>query len=86
MNDYLQGLHSEVLKWLAMPDLSLDYEAVRLYAGALQGWLTDRNIPICEGSDVAGQKRPCPTQQQPDRRTAANSGQDKQEESPGSGQ
>ena len=67
VNDYLRVLHSEVLKWLAMPDLSLDHEAVRMYAGALQGWLTDRNIPVCEGSHVAGQKRPCPSPQQPDR-------------------
>ena len=50
-----------------MPDLSLDHEAVRMYAGALQGWLANRNIPVCEGSDVAGQKRPCPSPQQPDR-------------------
>ena len=67
VNDYVRVLHSEVSKWLAMPDLSLDHEAVRIYAGALQGWLTDRNIPVCEGSDVAGQKRPCPSPQQPDR-------------------
>ena len=67
VNDCLRVLHSEVSKWLAMPDLSLDHEAVRMYAGALQGWLTDRNIPVCEGSDVAGQKRPCPSPQQPDR-------------------
>ena len=40
VNDYLRVLHSDVLKWLAMPDLSLDHEAVRLYAGALRGWLT----------------------------------------------
>ena len=59
--DYLRVLHSEVSKWLAVPDLSLDHEAVRMYAGALQGWLTDRNIPVFEGSDVAGQKRPCPS-------------------------
>ena len=67
VNDYLRVLHSEVSKWLAMPDLSLDHEAVRMYAGALQGWPTDRNIPVCEGSNVAGQKRPCPSLQQPDR-------------------
>ena len=67
VNDYLRVLHSEVSKWLAMQDLSLDHEAVRMYAGALQGWLTDRHIPVCEGSDVAGQKRPCPSPQQPDR-------------------
>ena len=67
VNDYLRVLYSEVSKWLAMPDLSLDHEAVRMYAGALHGWLTDRNKPVCEGSDVAGQKRPCPSPQQPDR-------------------
>ena len=67
VNDYLRVLHSEVSKWLAMPDLSLDHEAVRMYAGALHGWLTDRNIPVCEGVDVGGQKRPCPSPQQPDR-------------------
>ena len=67
VNDYLRVLLSEVLKWLAMPDPSLDHEAVRMYAGALQGWLVDRNIPLCEGSDEAGQKRPCPAPQQPDR-------------------
>ena len=67
VNDYLRVLHSEVSKWPAMPDLSLDHEAVRMYAGAWQGWLTDRNPPVCEGSDVAGQKQPCPSPQQPDR-------------------
>ena len=66
VNDYLRVLHSEVLKWLAMPDMSLDHEAVRLYAGALQGWLADRNIPVREGSDIAGQKQACPAQRQPD--------------------
>ena len=60
VNDYLRVLHSAVLKWLAMPDLSLDHEAVRLYAGALQGWLADGNILVREGSNVAGQKRACP--------------------------
>ena len=34
VQDYLRVLHSEVLKWLAMPDLSLDHQAVRLFAGA----------------------------------------------------
>ena len=67
VNDYLRVLHSEVLKWLAMPNLSLHHEAVRMYAGALQGWLADRNVPVCEGSNVACQKRPCPASQQPDR-------------------
>ena len=86
VNDYLRVLHSEVLKWLAMPDLSLDHEAVRMYAGALQGWLTDRNIPVCEGSDVAGQKRPCPSPQQPSSLSSAADGrQGKQEEGPGGG-
>ena len=61
-DNYLRVLHSKVLKWLAMPDLSIDHDAVRLYAGALQGWLTDRNIPVSEGSDVAGQKRAGPAQ------------------------
>ena len=36
-DDDLRVLHSEVLKWLAMPDLSIDHDAVRLYAGALEG-------------------------------------------------
>ena len=67
VDDYLRVLHSEVLTWLAMPDLSIDHGTVRLYAGALQGWLTDRNIPVSEGSDVASQKRAGPAQQQPDR-------------------
>ena len=67
VNDYLRVLHSEVLKWLAMPDLSIDHEAVWLYAGALQGWLADRNIPVREGSHVASQKRACPAQRPPDR-------------------
>ena len=35
VNDYLRVLHAEVSKWLAMPDLSLDHEAPRMYAGAL---------------------------------------------------
>ena len=67
VDDYIRVLHSMVLKWLAMPDLSLDHNAVRLYAGALQGWLTDRNIPVSEGSDVASQKRDSPALPQPDR-------------------
>ena len=67
VKDYLRVLHSEVSKWLAMPDLSLDHEAVRLYAGALQGWLADTNIPVREGSNVASQKRTCPAQQRLDR-------------------
>ena len=67
VHDYIRVLHSEVLKWLAMPDLSLDHDAVRLYAGALRGWLTDRNIPMSEGSDVASHKRAGPALPQPDR-------------------
>ena len=67
IDDYLRVLHSEVLKWLAMPLLSIDHDAVRLYASALQGWLTDRNIPVSEGSDVASQKRAGPTLPQPNR-------------------
>ena len=47
--------------------LSLDHDAVWLYAGALQGWLTDRNIPVSEDSDVASQKRDGPALPQPDR-------------------
>ena len=67
VNDYLRVLHSEVLKWLAMPDLSPDHEAMRMYAGALQAWPADRYVLVCEASDVAGQKRPCPGPQQPGR-------------------
>ena len=29
--------------------------------------MVDKNIPVCEGSDVAGQKRRFPAQQEPDR-------------------
>ena len=53
VDDYIRVLHSKVLMWLAMLDLSLDHDEVRLYAGALQVWLTNRNIPVSEGSDVA---------------------------------
>ena len=35
-------------------------------AGALQGWLTDHDAPVQEGSDVAGQKREPPAPLQPD--------------------
>ena len=67
VDDYIRVPHSEVLKWLAMPDLSIDHDVVRLYAGALHRWLTDRNIPVSEGSDVASQKRAGPALPQLDR-------------------
>ena len=60
VDDHLCILHPEALKWLAMPNLSLDHEAVHLYAAALHGWLTDHDIPVCPDSDVASQKRPPP--------------------------
>ena len=55
---FLRLLHSEVAKWLEMLDLSLAHKAVHLYMEGLQGWLSDRNIPVHDGSAVDVQKCP----------------------------
>ena len=53
---FLRLLHSEVAKWLEMPEMSLAHHAVHLYMEGFQGWLFDRNIPMRDGSAVDMQK------------------------------
>ena len=46
---FLRLLHSEVAKWLGILELSLAHQAVHLYMEGIQGWLSDRNIPVRDG-------------------------------------
>ena len=41
-----------------MPSLPLSHEAVHLFLRGIQGWLSDRDIPVLSGSEVDGAKRP----------------------------
>ena len=56
---YLNGLLCRTYLWITKRFL--------LFAGALEGWLTNRNIPVSPESDAAGQKRDNPVPQHPNR-------------------
>ena len=59
LSAFFRVLHSEVSKWLEMPSPSLSHDAVDLFLRRIQGWLSDRDIPVLPGSAVDGAKHPC---------------------------